>query len=313
MGTFLLNEMKKQARSFLQDKYRTARLALTDVTRAEMLAEEATNNDPWGPDAKTMTMIAEASFEVEDYWRVVDVLHKRFENVDWKQWRQSYKSLILLEFLLTHGPEDFAEEFQCDSDIIEELGSFKYVDEKGFNWGANMQKRSDNILVLLEGGEALRTARLKALKITKEIHGFGNSVLGSPSSSSFRSFSSSEETGELNTPEQLSLTREGHLEEHGNNSPRLTNKTHQTSLTSNTKLEESHLWSQGPKIQEAGSLLQNGEEKEKEDGFVAGICSKLSGNTPTKKCYGENVGFRGFSNVGKLIKKKYDRQFSMGY
>ena len=41
------------------------------------MAEEATNNDPWGPNAKTMTRIAEASYEVDDYWRIVDVLHKR--------------------------------------------------------------------------------------------------------------------------------------------------------------------------------------------------------------------------------------------
>lgn len=41
------------------------------------LAEEATNKDPCSPDAKTMTIIAEASFEVDDYWRIVDVLHNR--------------------------------------------------------------------------------------------------------------------------------------------------------------------------------------------------------------------------------------------
>ena len=44
---------------------------------SERLAEEATNCDPFGPDAKTMTLIAEASFGTDDYWRIVDVLHKR--------------------------------------------------------------------------------------------------------------------------------------------------------------------------------------------------------------------------------------------
>ncbi|KAJ1398938.1 hypothetical protein SESBI_30733 [Sesbania bispinosa] len=78
-----------------------------------------------------MTRIAEASFEIDEYWRIVDVLHRRFYNVEWEEWRQSYKALVLLEFLLTHGPEDFAQEFQCDVEIIEELGSFTYIDEKG--------------------------------------------------------------------------------------------------------------------------------------------------------------------------------------
>ncbi|KAL5983107.1 hypothetical protein ACLOJK_017188 [Asimina triloba] len=36
METMLLSEMKKQASSFIQDKYRTARLILTDVTPAEL-------------------------------------------------------------------------------------------------------------------------------------------------------------------------------------------------------------------------------------------------------------------------------------
>lgn len=40
---------------------------------------------------------------------------------------------MLLDFLLTHGPEDFAGAFQCDSDVIEELGTFRYVDEKGYS------------------------------------------------------------------------------------------------------------------------------------------------------------------------------------
>lgn len=55
----------------------------------------------------------------------------RLDSIDWKHWRQSYKTLVLLEFLLTHGPVDFAEEFLCDSDVIEELGTFRHVDEKG--------------------------------------------------------------------------------------------------------------------------------------------------------------------------------------
>ncbi|XP_044486373.1 uncharacterized protein LOC123211647 [Mangifera indica] len=43
----------------------------------DMLAEEATNSDPRGPEARIMTEVAEASFDIDDYWRVVDVLHRR--------------------------------------------------------------------------------------------------------------------------------------------------------------------------------------------------------------------------------------------
>ncbi|XP_054796119.1 uncharacterized protein LOC129301587 [Prosopis cineraria] len=188
MGTPFLEQIKKQTSSFLQEKYKVARLKFTDVTEAELLAEEATNKDPCSPDAKTMTRIAEASFEVDDYWRIVDVLHQRLGCFNTDDWRRSYKALVLLEFLLTHGPEDFAVEFQCDSEVIEEVGSFTHIDERGFNWGARMQKISDQILKLLQGGPTLREARLKALKITNEIQGFGSSEY-SPSASSSSSSS----------------------------------------------------------------------------------------------------------------------------
>lgn len=59
------------------------------------------------------------------------MLNCRFDKNDLKEWRQAYNTLVLLEFLLTHGPEEFAEEFQCESDIIEGLGAFQYVDERG--------------------------------------------------------------------------------------------------------------------------------------------------------------------------------------
>ncbi|KAE9612075.1 hypothetical protein Lal_00022238 [Lupinus albus] len=77
MGSLLLNQIKKQTTNFLQEKYKSARITFTDVTEVELLAEEATNKDDCSPDAKTMTRIAEASFDVDEYWRIVDVLHRR--------------------------------------------------------------------------------------------------------------------------------------------------------------------------------------------------------------------------------------------
>ncbi|XP_039048761.1 epsin-3 [Hibiscus syriacus] len=211
MGTLLLNKIKEQASCFLQEKYRDARIAFTDVTAAELLTEDATNNDPWGPDVRTMTKISETSFNMEDYWRIVHIIHRRLDRKEWKHWRQFYKTLVLLEFLLTHGPTTFAGEFMCDYEGIEELGTFTHVVPDlcfsaflfefilyescitldTFDWGLNMQKRSDNVLELLQGGESLRQARLKALKTSKEIKGFGNSATTSPSSSSSSSSDSS--------------------------------------------------------------------------------------------------------------------------
>lgn len=190
------HEIKKQASFFLREKIKTARLALTDVTPAQLyvddrslyyyymcdvcattlihfrsfvwrLAEEATNANSVGPDARTLKMLSKAAFEVDDYWRIVGILHKRsvfffffffpvilidLNFVDWiwscflvfvficfrlvkydkRNWRESYKAVVLLEYLLTHGPESVAEEFQRDRDEIREMERFQYIDEKGW-------------------------------------------------------------------------------------------------------------------------------------------------------------------------------------
>ncbi|XP_043700751.1 clathrin interactor 1-like isoform X2 [Telopea speciosissima] len=174
MGTPFFHEFKKQASFFLREKIKMARLALTDCTPAQLLTEDATNENQWAPDTRTMGLISRAAFEVDDYWRIVDILHKRLSRFDRKNWRVSYKALILLEHLLTHGPESVAEEFQTDKDVIQEMESFQYIDERGFNWGLTVRKKSERVLKLLEKSQLLKEERDRARKLTRGIEGFGS-------------------------------------------------------------------------------------------------------------------------------------------
>ncbi|KAF3641112.1 putative U-box domain-containing protein 33-like [Capsicum annuum] len=183
MAQPFLHEFKKQASFFLKEKIKTARLALTDVTPTQILTEEATNGTPGAPDTKTLKIIAKAAFEVDDYWRIVGILHKKLSSFDKKNWRVSYKAVIVLEHLLTHGPESVAEEFQSDKDVIREMESFQLIDEKGFNWGLNVRKKSERILKLLEDVQLLKEERNKSRKISRGIEGFGSFNIRSASSS----------------------------------------------------------------------------------------------------------------------------------
>jgi len=38
----------------------------------------------------------------------------------------------VLEYLLTHGPESVAEEFQSDKDVIGEMKCFQHIDDSGY-------------------------------------------------------------------------------------------------------------------------------------------------------------------------------------
>ncbi|KAE8653240.1 hypothetical protein Csa_019574 [Cucumis sativus] len=61
------------------------------------------------------------------------------------------------------------------------MANFQYVDEKGFNWGLSVRKRSERILNLLDKGSLLKNEREKARKLTREILGFGSFSLRSNS------------------------------------------------------------------------------------------------------------------------------------
>lgn len=174
MGSPFFHEFKKQASFFLKEKIKTARLALTDVTPAQLLAEDATNGNPGAPDTRILNIISRAAFEIDDYWRIAEILHKRLVSFDRKNWWGSYKALIVLEHLLTHGPASFSEEFQTDKDVITEIGRFQHVDEKGFNWGLAVRKKSDRILQLLHNRTLFKEERDRARTVTKGIEGFGS-------------------------------------------------------------------------------------------------------------------------------------------
>ncbi|XP_044460445.1 epsin-3-like [Mangifera indica] len=174
MSNPIFHNLETQASFFVKEKIKTARLALTNVTPAELLTEEATSGNLWPPDTRTMGVISRAAFEVDDYWRIVGILHRRFLKFDGKNWQASYNALILLEHLLTHGPKSTSGEFQSDEDVIKELGEFQYIDEKGFNWGFSIRKLSRRIIQLLESESILKEERSRARKLSREIKGFGS-------------------------------------------------------------------------------------------------------------------------------------------
>ncbi|XP_061338306.1 uncharacterized protein LOC133285147 [Gastrolobium bilobum] len=174
MNSPLIHEIKGQAFRFLREKIKTARLVLTDVTPVQLMTEEATNENPWPPDTRASRVISRAAFEVDEYERIVDILHQRLSKFDKGHWRTSYKALILLEHLLTHGPKRISEEFQFDIDVIEKIGQFQYIDEKGFNWGLSVRKLSERILKLLRNKDFLKEERARGSHLSHGIEGFGS-------------------------------------------------------------------------------------------------------------------------------------------
>lgn len=150
-----------------------------------------------------------------------------------------------------------------------------------------MQKLSDEIVKLLQNAEALTEARLKALKITNGIQGFGCAVKcpspTSPSSSGSSSFYSFSTTS---TP------------------PR--------DLKHVTK---NHLW-KGFAGEEKNILIDSTEDEyvAKPKGFVGEMYEKISAVSPLNGEKRGKVDFRCLSDVGKKVsEKKFDRQYSFWF
>lgn len=211
--------------------------------------------------------------------------------------------------------------------ILMKSCNFPVVDVR-FNWGVCMQKKSNGILKLLGGGETFKAARLKALRITKEIQGFGGSISStSPSSSTASSSSEASRLSsffspcssaspiwnyenELSKPHELSLPAKDFSECYSEEGICDQERT-AFKATDNNNVEGSHLWD-CPGIQETGFLLDSREDEdyEKVGGFMNGICSKLAGTSPSTGKDGK-VGFRSASDAGRKTKKKFDRQHSL--
>ncbi|XP_047324663.1 epsin-1-like [Impatiens glandulifera] len=188
------HDLKRQASLMFRDKINKARWAITSATPAQILIEEAINNgDTTALEGPSMKVISQAAFDVDDYYRIVDVLHTRLNEFDKSKWRCSYKALVMLEHLLTHGPERIAEEFISDADSIMKMEQgFQFVDEKGINWGSNMKNKCLRIQKLLKDKPFLKDERARTRQVTRSITGIESSHknTSSPPREEFRRFNS---------------------------------------------------------------------------------------------------------------------------
>jgi hypothetical protein len=77
-------------------------------------------------------------------------------------WRHTYKSLILLEYLLKNGCERVISNARDHAFEMRSLEHYKCIDERGKDQGINVRFRVKTVLSLLEDDDLLRNERRKA-------------------------------------------------------------------------------------------------------------------------------------------------------
>ncbi|KAK2756965.1 Epsin-3, clathrin recruitment and traffic between the Golgi and endosome [Arachnomyces sp. PD_36] len=90
------------------------------------------------------------------------MIYKRFTDKTAEEWRQIYKSLQLLEFLVKNGSERVIDDARSHLSLLRMLRQFHYIDQNGKDQGLNVRNRAQELAKLLGDVDMIRAERKKA-------------------------------------------------------------------------------------------------------------------------------------------------------
>jgi epsin len=128
------------------------------------------------------------------------MIYKRFTEKAAEEWRQIYKALQLLEFLIKNGSERVIDDARSHLTLLKMLRQFHFIDQNGKDQGVNVRNRAKELAELLSDVERIRAERKKARATRNKYTGVeGGAGLGGGFSSSSRygGFGSEEAGGGL--------------------------------------------------------------------------------------------------------------------
>ncbi|KAB5578723.1 hypothetical protein GE09DRAFT_1090798 [Coniochaeta sp. 2T2.1] len=165
-----------------------------NYTEMESKVREATNNEPWGASSTLMQEIANGTFNYSTLNEIMPMIYRRFTEKSAEEWRQIYKALQLLEFLIKHGSERVIDDARSHLTLLKMLRQFHFIDANGKDQGVNVRNRAKELADLLSDVERIRQERKKARANKAKYTGVeGGPGSGFSSSSRYGGFGS--ETG----------------------------------------------------------------------------------------------------------------------
>ncbi|KAI0718167.1 hypothetical protein C8T65DRAFT_639212 [Cerioporus squamosus] len=161
----------------IKSMYNQAKNVVFNVSEMEAKVRDATNDEPWGASSTLMQDIAQGTFNFQNFNEIMPAIYARFMEKEARQWRQIYKALQLLEYLVKNGSERVVDDARSHIGTIKMLRSFYYVDEKGKDQGINVRNRSKELVDLLGDVEKIRSERRKAKANKHKYTGTGNDAM----------------------------------------------------------------------------------------------------------------------------------------
>ncbi|KAL4811005.1 hypothetical protein BDV18DRAFT_4245 [Aspergillus unguis] len=175
----LKNQVSNLTLYDLKAGVRKVQNAVMNYTEMESKVREATNNEPWGASTTLMQEIASGTHHFQLMNEIMPMIYKRFTDKTSEEWRQIYKGLQLLEFLVKNGSERVVDDARSHLSLIRMLRQFHYIDPNGKDQGINVRNRAQELVKLLGDVELIRSERKKARANRNKFRGFeGGSGIG---------------------------------------------------------------------------------------------------------------------------------------
>ncbi|CAB4402482.1 unnamed protein product [Rhizophagus irregularis] len=162
----------------VKDVFNKVKNVVMNYTEMEAKVREATNNEPWGASSTLMQEIAQGTYNYAHFNEIMPTIYKRFTEKEARQWRQIYKALQLLEYLVKHGSERVVDDARAHMGTIKVLRNFSYFDEKGKDQGINVRNRAKELADLLNDNEKVRQERKKAKANRSKFTGVSSDAIG---------------------------------------------------------------------------------------------------------------------------------------
>ncbi|KAL8716603.1 MAG: hypothetical protein Q9225_006081 [Loekoesia sp. 1 TL-2023] len=116
---------------------------------------------------------------------IMPMIYKRFTEKSAEEWRQIYKGLQLLEFLIKNGSERVIDDARSHMSLLKMLRQFHFIDQNGKDQGVNVRNRSKELTELLSDVDRIRAERKKARSNRNKFGGVeGGAMSGGLSSGS---------------------------------------------------------------------------------------------------------------------------------
>uniref|UniRef100_A0A1L8DF86 Putative equilibrative nucleoside transporter protein n=1 Tax=Nyssomyia neivai TaxID=330878 RepID=A0A1L8DF86_9DIPT len=149
-----------------------------NYTEIEGKVREATNDEAWGPTGPLMQELAHATFTYEHFPEVMSMLWKRMLQDNKQNWRRTYKSLLLLNYLVRNGSERVVTSAREHIYDLRSLENYSFMDENGKDQGINVRHKVRELIDFIQDDDKVRDERKKAKKNKDKYIGMSSDAMG---------------------------------------------------------------------------------------------------------------------------------------